>query len=121
MVAALFIVIAGGNITELIGAKLALGKVAVIAWKILQWPVALSFIILAFALIYYFGPDLEEQHWYWITPGSLVGVLLWLAAFLVSAFTFTSSITQQELRVFGCGHHFAVVDLCHGPCVLDRR
>jgi membrane protein len=80
VVAALFIVIAGGNVTELIGAKLALGKVTVIAWKILQWPGALSFIILTFALIYYFGPDLEEQHWYWITPGSLVGVLLWLAA-----------------------------------------
>ena len=43
MVAALFIVIAGGNVGELIDAKLALGKVTVIAWKILQWPVALSF------------------------------------------------------------------------------
>jgi membrane protein len=80
VIAALFIVIAGGNVAELVGAKLALGKVTVIAWKVIQWPVALSFIIMAFALIYYFGPDLKEQHWYWITPGSLVGVLLWLAA-----------------------------------------
>jgi len=23
---------------------------------------------------------LEEQHWYWITPGSIIGVLLWIAA-----------------------------------------
>jgi membrane protein len=30
--------------------------------------------------IYYHGPDLEEQHWYWITPGSIIGVLLWIAA-----------------------------------------
>ena len=80
VIAALFIVIAGGNVAELVGAKLALGKVTVIAWKVVQWPVALSFIVLAFAFIYYFGPDLREQHWYWITPGSLVGVLLWLAA-----------------------------------------
>jgi membrane protein len=79
VIAALFIVVAGGNVAELVGGKLHLGAVAIIAWKVLQWPVALAFIVLAFALIYYFGPDLKEQHWYWITPGSVVGVLLWLA------------------------------------------
>jgi membrane protein len=40
----------------------------------------MGFVILAFATIYYFAPDVEEQHWYWITPGSVVGVLLWAAA-----------------------------------------
>lgn len=79
VIAALFIVVAGGSVAELVGGKLHLGTVAIIAWKVLQWPVALAFIIFAFALIYYFGPDLKEQHWYWITPGSVVGVLLWLA------------------------------------------
>ena len=80
VIAALFIVVAGGNVAELVGAKVGLGMVTVVAWKILQWPVAFAFIILAFAMIYYFGPDLKEQHWYWITPGSVVGVTLWLAA-----------------------------------------
>jgi membrane protein len=46
----------------------------------LQWVFALGFVVLAFALIYYFAPDVKEQHWYWITPGSIVGVLLWAAA-----------------------------------------
>jgi membrane protein len=45
-----------------------------------QWIAVLFFLSLAFSLIYYFGPDLKEQHWYWITPGSVLGVLLWLAA-----------------------------------------
>lgn len=36
--------------------------------------------MLAFAVIYYFAPDVEEQHWYWITPGSVVGVVLWMVA-----------------------------------------
>lgn len=79
VVAALFIVLAGGNVAEMVGAKLNLAQVAVLAWKVVQWPIALGFLIFAFALIYYFGPDLKEQHWYWITPGSLLGVLLWLA------------------------------------------
>jgi membrane protein len=78
MVAALFIVLLGGHAAEFLGTKLGLGMVAIMGWKVLQWPVALGFLIFAFALIYYFGPDLKEQHWYWITPGSLVGVVLWL-------------------------------------------
>src|SRR5438105_4262294 len=78
VVAALFVVLMGGNAAEFIGAKLNLGDVTILAWKVLQWPIAFGFLILAFALIYYFGPDIKEQHWYWITPGSLVGVILWL-------------------------------------------
>jgi membrane protein len=80
VVAALFVVLMGGNAAEFIGAKLNLGDVTILAWKVLQWPIAFGFLILAFALIYYFGPDIKEQHWYWITPGSLVGVILWLLA-----------------------------------------
>ena len=75
---ALLIVLYGGTIAELVGAKLNLADVAVFTWKVGEWVVALVFVILAFALIYYFGPDLKEQHWYWITPGSLAGVILWL-------------------------------------------
>src|SRR5438270_13561573 len=80
VVAALFVVLMGGNAAEFIGAKLNLGGITILAWKVLQWPIAFGFLILAFALIYYFGPDIKEQHWYWITPGSLVGVILWLLA-----------------------------------------
>ena len=41
---------------------------------------ALAFVVIAFAVIYYFGPDVKERHWYWITPGSVVGVALWAIA-----------------------------------------
>lgn len=57
-----------------------LGGVSVIAWKVLQWPVALFFVVVAFAVLYYWGPDVKDQKWYWITPGSFIGVLLWAAA-----------------------------------------
>ena len=84
VVAALFIVLMGGNAAEFVGARLNLADITVLAWKVVQWPIALGFLILSFALIYYFGPDLKEQHWYWITPGSLIGVMVWL----VVAFAF---------------------------------
>jgi membrane protein len=38
----------------------------------------LAFVLLAFALIYYFAPNVKEVRWYWITPGSALALLLWL-------------------------------------------
>jgi membrane protein len=80
IVAALFLVLSGGYLVESLAQVVGLTTFAFIAAKILQWTLALGFVILAFATIYYFAPDVEEQHWYWITPGSVVGVLLWAAA-----------------------------------------
>jgi membrane protein len=76
---ALVIVLFGGNIAQALGAKLGLADVTIVAWRVIQWIVAVLIMTFAFALVYYFGPDIKEQHWYWITPGSLIGVLLWLA------------------------------------------
>ena len=78
--AALALVLAGGYIANWAGAVLHAGSVFVTAWEVLQWILALFFIMLSFSLIYFYGPDLKEQHWYWITPGSVVGVLLWVGA-----------------------------------------
>lgn len=80
VIAALLIVLVGGHLAQLVGSELHMGWLFVLGWRILQWPAALAFISLAFATIYYFGPDVEEQHWYWITPGSVVGTVLWLLA-----------------------------------------
>ena len=30
------------------------------------------------ASIYFFAPDLRDQDWKWITPGSTIGVAIWL-------------------------------------------
>jgi membrane protein len=34
--------------------------------------------LFAFAMIYYFAPDVRDQKWVWITPGAVLGVTLWL-------------------------------------------
>ena len=80
ILSALVVVLFGNHIAAIAGAKFGLGDVVVIGWKVLEWIAALFFVSLAFALVYYYGPDIEEQHWYWITPGSFIGVALWLTA-----------------------------------------
>lgn len=78
ILAALTIVLGGGRIADLLANTYALGGGFTLAWKILQWPIVLFFLFLAFALIYYWAPDLRDQDWRWITPGSVVAVFLWL-------------------------------------------
>jgi len=81
-IAALAIVLYGGNIVNFVGSHVGLSSVSVIAWRIVQWPIALFFVVLSFALLYYWSPDTEQQ-WLWITPGSVVGVVTWIGASLL--------------------------------------
>jgi membrane protein len=80
VILALSAVLAGGYVANLVGSHFGWGEMVVLTWHVAQFVVAVAFITFSFSLIYYFGPDLEEQHWYWITPGSIIGVLLWIAA-----------------------------------------
>jgi membrane protein len=78
IVVALLLVIAGGHIAEGIATHYGFGSQFATGWKIIQWPIVFAVMILAFALIYYFAPDLRDQKWQWLTPGALIGVVLWL-------------------------------------------
>jgi membrane protein len=79
IITALSIVLGGSKIADHLTSMYVIGRASAIAWKIIQWPIALAFMLLAFALIYFFGPNLRNQKWTWITPGSIAGVVLWLA------------------------------------------
>ena len=48
----------------------------------MEWPVALFFVLAAFALIYYWAPDVKQE-WRWTTVGSLLGVVTWIGASLL--------------------------------------
>jgi membrane protein len=80
IILALGIIFGGGKLVDHFTVSYGLDPGFSITWKIVQWPLALAFMLLAFALIYYFAPDLTDQDWKWITPGSVLGVSLWLLA-----------------------------------------
>jgi membrane protein len=76
---ALVIVLAGENLADFVGEHTGLSQATIVVWDIIQWPIALCFVLLALALIYRFGPA-SRRRWHWITPGSLVAVLVWVIA-----------------------------------------
>jgi membrane protein len=78
IIGAVVVIFGGSKIADYLGTQYGFTAAFVITWKILQWPIALAFMLLAFALIYFLAPDVRKQDWKWITPGSVVGVGLWL-------------------------------------------
>jgi membrane protein len=73
------LIVVGGDLGDAIAKKAHLGGAFHWTWAVLRWPVAFSAILLFFALVYYLAPNKRQRSWKWVTPGSVVGGVLWLA------------------------------------------
>jgi membrane protein len=73
------LLVLGPQIGKTIADLFGLEETFLLVWDIVRWPVALFFMVVTVALLYYFAPDVE-QPFRWITPGGLIGVLLWVLA-----------------------------------------
>jgi|SRR5436190_6195061 len=73
------LIVFGGPLGDAVAKKAHLGGAFGVLWSVLRWPIAFVAILLFFALIYYLAPNKDVRDWRWITPGSLVGSVLFLA------------------------------------------
>jgi membrane protein len=73
------LLIAGPSIGRTLAEVLTLGDEFMVVWNIVRWPAALLFMVATVALLFYFAPD-ANQPFRWITPGGVVGILLWVLA-----------------------------------------
>jgi membrane protein len=74
------LLIFGPAIEHLIATHLGpAGNVLNWVWWVAQWPILLVGLLAAFATLLYLGPDVEHRKWQFLTPGSLVAALLWIA------------------------------------------
>ncbi|HEV7684343.1 MAG TPA: YihY/virulence factor BrkB family protein [Pyrinomonadaceae bacterium] len=78
IIVALSIVFFGGHLGDRLAAHFGFSAAFTLAWKVLQWPIALLFLVLTFDLIYYLAPnDRRPKRRLW-TAGSITAVVLWL-------------------------------------------
>ena len=49
-------------------------------WWIATWPILVAGLLAAFATLLYLGPDVAHRRWRFITPGSGLATVVWLAA-----------------------------------------
>jgi membrane protein len=74
------LILAGPTVAEYLARTIGFGSTFEWTWKLLQWPLAFFLVTTAVGLVYYFAPD-AQQEWVWVTPGAVLGTLLW---FIVS-------------------------------------
>ena len=91
---ALVLVVFGFDIGEAIANTVGLGAVFEVVWKVAQWPVLVGIVLLAYALVYYYAPAVE-QSFKFVSPGSIAAVAIWLL------FSLAFSLYVNEFGSFG--------------------
>jgi membrane protein len=74
-----------GPIAEEVGKVFGLEDTAVTAWNIAKWPVLLVIVSFMFAFLYWAAPNAKQPGFRWVSPGGLLGVIIWIVASLAFA------------------------------------
>jgi membrane protein len=62
------------------------GAAFTVIWNIVRWAVTVVLITLLFSVYYFFGPNRETPSWQWVSPGGIIGTVIFLAASLGFSF-----------------------------------
>jgi membrane protein len=62
------------------------GTAFTIIWTVVRWVVTIVLITLLFSVYYYVGPNRETPKWQWVSPGGIIGTVIFLLASLGFSF-----------------------------------
>jgi membrane protein len=94
-VSAVAVVLTGG-LAKQVGDVIGVGSSAVTVWDIAKWPVLVLVVSLTLSILYYASPNVRHPGFRWITPGSVLAVLLWIVASAVFAFYVASFASYNK-------------------------
>jgi membrane protein len=66
-----------GPIVEAIADPLGFSETAIAIWSIAKWPAMAAIFILMVDVLYYASPNVKQRGFAWVTPGSLVAIVVW--------------------------------------------
>ena len=95
----LLMIVLGGTLGDAIARQANLGGAWSWIWNLARWPLAFCIVLLLFALIYYLAPNADTRTWKWVSPGSIVGGVAWLA--LSGLFALYTSFSDSYTRTYG--------------------
>ncbi|HEY8775492.1 MAG TPA: YihY/virulence factor BrkB family protein [Gaiellaceae bacterium] len=93
------LIVFGGSLGDALVSRTGLGGGFKLFWNIARWPIAFAAVLLFFSLVYYLAPNLEQRNWRWVSPGSLVGSVMWLV--LSGLFAVYTTFSGSYAKTYG--------------------
>ncbi|MEU5217041.1 YihY/virulence factor BrkB family protein [Streptomyces sp. NPDC020807] len=93
------LLVLSGDVARRAGDALGVGDTALTVWSVAKWPVLVLLAVAMIALLYWGSPNAEGRGWRWITPGSVLALLIWMAA--SAGFAAYVSAFSSFNRVYG--------------------
>ncbi|MGW7399576.1 YihY/virulence factor BrkB family protein [Streptomyces cyaneofuscatus] len=78
--ASALIVVFSGGLARQAGAALGIGDTTLAIWSIAKWPVLVLLVTVMIAVLYWAAPNAKGRGFTWVTPGSFLALVIWLAA-----------------------------------------
>jgi membrane protein len=78
--------VVSGPLAKNVGDAIGLGSTAVTVWNIAKWPVLVLVVMAMLAFLYYIAPNVKMPKFRWISPGSVLAVVIWIVASALFAF-----------------------------------
>jgi membrane protein len=75
-----------GPIVDAVAKPIGLSDTAITVWNIAKWPVLAALFITMIAFLYYASPNVKLRGFRWVTPGSVVALVIWIVASAAFAF-----------------------------------
>jgi membrane protein len=98
-VASALIVVFTGGLARQAGSWFGVGDTALTAWSIAKWPVLVVLVTAMIAILYWASPNAKGRGFRWVTPGSFLALVLWMAA--SAGFAFYVSHFSSYNKTYG--------------------
>ena len=85
-----------GGLAAQLGSLLGLGSTAVTVFDIVKWPIMLLIVSLILAILYYASPNVRQPGIRWVSPGSVLAVVVWMIASGAFAFYVASFASYNK-------------------------
>ncbi|WP_093661400.1 YihY/virulence factor BrkB family protein [Streptomyces wuyuanensis] len=93
------IVVLTGGLARRAGEALGIEATTLTVWSVAKWPVLVVLVTLMIALLYWAAPNARGHGFTWVTSGSALAVLIWMAA--SGGFALYASRFGSYNRIYG--------------------
>jgi membrane protein len=93
------VLVLGPHISTWIGNALGATSAVKIVWYVAEWPLLVAGLLVTFAGLMYFGPNVKHPRWRFLSFGSVLAIVIWLVG--SAAFSFYASRFASYNKTWG--------------------